>query len=224
MRKKLHGKKVFVCDVSDLFHESVPDEFISEVFGIMWVLPKTIFQVLTKRPERALQWAKKYELEKLKCKNIWIGVSVEDQQRADERIPLLLQIPAAVRFLSCEPLLGEIDLMKSLREIDYNITRNKRIDWLIVGGESGHGARPMNPDWVRALRNQCNAFNVPFLFKQWGHYAPLSSKGFFCIDETNSQQHESHSDHTEGMVWFEKRGKSKTGNLLDGVQHLNFPK
>ena len=245
---KLDGKKVFVCDVSDLFHEKVTFAFIASVYSVIASKPLTIFQILTKRPDRALefyQWATKNvdkvktELKKIMPflyltfppKNIWIGTSVENQEQADKRIPLLLQIPASVRFLSCEPLIGELDLTNivtndnvnfqdqpmvnclKVRESEFfpNGWDYRKIDWVITGGESGHQARPMSPDWVRSLRDQCAAANVPFFFKQWGAYVPW-------VDEPNKRVW---VDDFTAMI---KVGKSKSGNLLDGKQHLEFPK
>jgi len=119
--------------------------------------------------------------------NIWLGVSVEDQKTADERIPLLLQCPAAVRWLSCEPLLGRVDLCEHLgmwwnqtmgvfegtsaRINASHFMGQQRIGWVVAGGESGRGARPMHPDWARSLRDQCAAASVPFFFKQWGEFS-----------------------------------------------------
>jgi protein gp37 len=111
--------------------------------------------------------------------NVWMGVSVENQEAADERISYLLQVPAKVRFLSCEPLLGPIDLHKAAyknadgsRTGAVTIWKGCGVNWVIAGGESGPGARPSNPDWYRRLRDDCKAANVPFFFKQWGEYAP----------------------------------------------------
>lgn len=204
MGEKMHGKKVFVCDMSDLFHEDVPVDFIGEVFETISNCPDTIFQILTKRPDRALKLMPEISdraLLELPLPNVWIGTSCEDQATANERIPLLLHIPAAVRFLSCEPLLGPIDLTainlvhrndgvtppsthfdNVLTGYYYSLdhknkgaghARGKKIHWVIAGGESGRNARPMHPDWVRSLRDQCAAAGVPFFFKQWGEWMPL---------------------------------------------------
>lgn len=154
----LHWRKpsrIFVNSMSDLFHKNVPLEFIQQVFGVMARTRQHTYQVLTKRHDRlvelasALQWSS----------NIWMGVSVENQRYA-QRIDALRQVPAAVRFLSCEPLLGPLEL---------NL---EGIHWVIVGGESGIGHRPIDPDWVRSIRNQCVSQAVPFFFKQWGGRTP----------------------------------------------------
>ena len=143
---------IFVNSMSDLFHENVPLKFIREVFDVMERCPQHTFQVLTKRPERALELADKLNW----SDNVWMGTSVESKQYY-ERIRLLQRIPAKVRFLSCEPLLGE------LRRIPL-----KGIHWVIVGGESGPGSRPMAGTWVMNIKKQCEAKSLPFFFKQWG--------------------------------------------------------
>lgn len=207
--------KIFVNSMSDLFHEEVPFSFISKVFHTMWLADHHIFQILTKRPERMLEYFNREEtmfeiidadvgVNPLPLSNVWIGVSVENQKAADERIPLLLQTPAAVRFLSCEPLLGPIELKGHVYQVATGLSEyidwltgrttqksnvfggetspwlyrdlyefpkdyeEPRIHWVIVGGESGPKARPIDPDWVRSLRDQCQAVKVPFFFKQWG--------------------------------------------------------
>ena len=185
-------KRIFVNSMSDLFHEDLPDEFIDKVFGVMALCPQHTFQVLTKRPNRMREWMEKerkrvavveclaelyvghpelaerwpFDVQRAGLRgwplpNVWLGVSVEDQKRADERIPLLLDTPAAVRFVSAEPLLGPVSNL-----------RTKNLDWVIVGGESGPGARPMNPEWVRSIRDRCQSSGVPFFFKQWGGRTP----------------------------------------------------
>jgi protein gp37 len=252
---KLDGKKVFVCDVSDLFHDKVMFDFIASVFSIIAAKPLTTFQILTKRPDRALefyQWATK-NVDKVKTelkktmpfldltfppKNIWIGTSVENQEQADKRIPLLLQIPASVRFLSCEPLIGEVDLTHIVKErkpgtlytincLDNQFYPHQKINWVIAGGESGHMARPMHPDWVRSLRDQCQAANVPFFFKQWGNFIPFTE--FISRGNGSSKYFENNiAGKFKHVVIHDKAyfklGKSKSGNLLDGKQHLEFPK
>ncbi len=185
--------RFFVNSMSDLFHDDVPHAFIHSVFLIMEACYQHTFQILTKRPENLINFINWRAYMPVWPSNVWIGVSCEDQQTADQRIPLLLQVPAAVRFLSCEPLLGPIDLtsidhpnieydyLNSLTgEVHVNTTGQKdffpyHINWVIVGGESGHHARPMHPDWVRSLRDQCKTAHVPFFFKQWGEYIPFEA-------------------------------------------------
>jgi len=143
---------VFVNSMSDLFHESVPASFIKQVFQTISECPQHIFQILTKRSRRLRELAPELRWPE----NLWMGVSVEDA-RVVFRIEDLVQVPAAVRFLSCEPLIGPLDALP----LD-------RIGWVIVGGESGPGARPMRREWVLSLLGQCREHNVPFFFKQWG--------------------------------------------------------
>jgi protein gp37 len=137
--------------MSDLFHEKVPLDFIQKVFDVMYSTPRHTYQILTKRPERLVELAPHLEFHE----NIWLGVSVENQSYVS-RIDLLRQVPANVRFLSCEPLLGSLNL---------DLTN---IDWVIVGGESGEKHRPINLDWVRDIRDQCQKAEVAFFFKQVG--------------------------------------------------------
>lgn len=143
---------MFVNSMSDLFHEHIPDAFIAQVFKTMELAPRHTFQVLTKRPVRALQLAEMLPWPG----NVWMGVSVEDERVAD-RLDLLRGIPAAVRFISAEPLLG------SLRGLSF-----EGIDWVIAGGESGTRARAVDPEWIREIRDTCQATGVAFFFKQWG--------------------------------------------------------
>jgi len=149
------GKKprfVFVNSMSDLFHQNAPTEFIKRIFQTMQECPQHTFQILTKRSERLRQLAGSLPWPS----NVWMGVSVEDS-RVVNRISDLVQVPAHVRFLSCEPLIGSLDKLPL-----------RGIHWVIVGGESGPGARPMRSEWVESIYNQCRQENIPFFFKQWG--------------------------------------------------------
>jgi protein gp37 len=146
------GRMIFVNSMSDLFHRDVPLEFIQRVFQTMRECPQHVFQILTKRSERLQKIASLIDLPP----NVWIGVSVENAAVLS-RVDDLRIVPAAVRFLSCEPLIG------SLAGIDL-----RGIHWMIVGGESGFGARPMKIEWVREIFRECRKQNVPFFFKQWG--------------------------------------------------------
>ncbi len=147
------SRLIFVNSMSDLFHEDIPVEFIQSVFDTMRRADQHKFQVLTKRSARLRELAPLLPWPD----NVWMGVSVENQ-RWTSRIDDLRTVPAAVRFLSCEPLLGPLDL---------NL---EGIHWVIVGGESGPGARRMKPEWAREIRDQCGRAGVPFFFKQWGAY------------------------------------------------------
>lgn len=145
-------RTIFVNSMSDLFHEQVPLSYIQEVFAVMEECPQHTFQVLTKRPERTLELASELPWPS----NIWMGTSVETKKYY-QRIRDLQRVPAAVRFLSCEPLLGPLPRMPLAG-----------IGWVIVGGESGPGSRPMQGSWVLQIKKQCEARGVPFFFKQWG--------------------------------------------------------
>lgn len=213
LTQPLHWKKprrVFVNSMSDLFHEKLSDDDIDKVFAVMALAPQHTYQILTKRPERmrkyvtSLHGGRRNEMTQavrlsdsrkgikastLALKNrwsfVWLGVSVENQVTVNERIPLLLETPAAVRFVSCEPLLGPIDLIGDCEvagpvmvcygysySTDYGTgtewdeERYPGISWCIVGAESGHGARPMDEAWARSLKDQCSSAGISFFFKQ----------------------------------------------------------
>lgn len=213
-------RRVFVNSLSDLFHDDVPDDFIVSVFAVMACASQHTFQVLTKRPARmrallssrefwacvAIQMGLRFadrdddlavvgealkSISRRNClPNVWLGVTVEDQKAADLRIPILMETPAAVRFLSCEPLLGAVDLARVGDGLvpfwclghgrpagdcpnDLHLGREGGIDWVVVGGESGRGARPMHPDWARSLRDQCADAEVAFWFKQHGEFVEV---------------------------------------------------
>lgn len=188
LQQPLHWKKprrIFVNSMSDLFHEDVPFEFIDKVFAVMALSPQHTYQILTKRPERMREYCQmerwalvaeaRGETEKpfqWPLPNVWLGVSCENQQTADERIPILLQTPAAVRFVSYEPALAAIDL-SSFRPCVHAIhhgecAQHSRLHWVIIGGESGPKARPFNIQWSRAVIQQCKAAGVPVFMKQLG--------------------------------------------------------
>ena len=154
-RSWTRSRLVFVNSMSDLFHPAIPAEYIGKVFATMAATPQHTYQVLTKRSHRLLQLADQLEWPA----NVWMGVSVESQRYAF-RVQHLRATPAAVRFVSAEPLLGPLQL-----ELDG-------IAWLIAGGESGHGARPLDPVWVRQLRDDCMEAETRFFFKQWGGRTP----------------------------------------------------
>lgn len=219
-------QKVFVNSMSDLFHKGISDESIAKVFAVMAATPRHTYQVLTKRHGRMrsllssdafriltkdahaeMQLSKALPYKPLvinawPLKNVWLGVSVENQEWADIRVPSLVQTPAAVRFLSCEPLLGSVDVSRWLPkplcdacEADmeapmcnqcYADFKADHIDWVIAGGESGSGFRPVDEQWVRSLRDQCVNAGTAFLFKQWGGRTPKSG-GRTLDDETWDQ-------------------------------------
>ncbi len=150
------ARRVFVCSMGDLFHSSVSLLELDVLFGVMNGSRQHIFQVLTKRPGNMARFLNNRGFKHFPLMNVWLGTTVENSDNTS-RINQLRKCPAAVRFLSCEPLLGPLP--------NLNLDG---IHWVIVGGESGPGARPMHPDWARDIRNQCEAASVPFFFKQWG--------------------------------------------------------
>ncbi|MHB0922652.1 MAG: DUF5131 family protein [Bellilinea sp.] len=226
----LHWKKprkIFVNSTSDLFHEDVPDKFIGRIWSRMLECPNHIFIVLTKRADRMCKVVNQLTDEGTRkglrpADNIWLMVSVENQEAADLRIPYLLRTNATVRGVSGEPLLGPVDLEKHLIKrswfrpltgpinptLSSPLTGDDKLmlNWVIVGGESGPNARPMHPDWARSLRDQCQAAGVPFFFKQWGEWAAL--EGF-----------KPESDKPR----YHRCGRKAAGRLLDGVEWNEYP-
>jgi protein gp37 len=272
-KKYKSGDRVFVCSLSDFFHPDTCryshhmmrdafDDVINERPDLTWIF-------LTKRPENVgvvysqENWAGE--------ENHWLGVTVENQEQADKRIPELLKIPAAVRFVSCEPLLGHVDLAPWVGGRSYKCkcakawhhTENNRLtpqgqnefctecrslaeiyptlDWVICGGESGHNARPMHPDWARSLRDQCAVADAPFLFKQWGEWGVESN-----LSKQTAQSQivladgstygigsiKIRPEHRSGTgtwkpdlapQWMYKVGKKTAGRKLYGVEHLEWP-
>ncbi|MGD9850142.1 MAG: phage Gp37/Gp68 family protein [Nitrospirales bacterium] len=247
----LHWKKpqkIFVNSMSDLFHEDVPDGFIEDVFDRMLQADWHTYQILTKRPERMRDFMVCW-IAGLKIKiieHIWLGVSVEDQETADERIPILLQTPAAVRWVSYEPALGPLDFtnlndgtLDALDGFDREAIGNicdpgflsetqhpPRLNWIVAGGESGPQARPAHPDWFRAVRDQCQAAGVPFFFKQWGEWAPVSLP--WDVDEVEAARPSGFSAWSDPITGTNrailKIGKKKAGRLLDGREWSEFPR
>jgi protein gp37 len=252
-------KRVFVNSMSDLFHKDIPDEYIARVFAAMALAPQHTFQILTKRHARMRSlladpaFEKKVDHELLTVPafsdpklirrpwplpkagwplpNVWLGVSAENQKWAEARIPVLLQTPAAVRFVSAEPLLGPIDLQHlkarngslidallgnvSTPEGEIYAACPSVLDWVIVGGESGHGARPMHPDWARSLRDQCQGGPAAFLFKQWGEWGPAPFIVRVCDPEIGWQDTE--EELAVAKADSEARGATHvhTGNWLE---------
>ena len=239
-------RRVFVNSMSDLFHDDVPDEFIARVWMTMHIASEHTFQILTKRPGRMRSWVERWTSGRIPhpdtghavpgrvvAPNIWLGVSAENQHWANVRIPLLLDTPAAVRFLSAEPLLGPIDIFANSR-----IDRDPGLDWVIVGGESGRGARPMHPNWVRMLGSECDRTGIAFLFKQWGEWAPLESATWPMGDVWANPQRHRWVDHQtgeskpfgaftgvddSGWALMHRVGKKVAGRELDGRTWDQFP-
>ena len=204
LREPLERKKptmYFVCSMGDLFHEDVPFDYIDQIFSTMVLCPQHTFQVLTKRPDRMKKYLEDEDRKfldiagKNSCvyplPNVWLGVTAENQEQADKRIPILLDTPAALRFVSIEPMIGAINLTKLEKDMSdgtrYGYKMNgltgvgyeympdsshewkwAKLDWVIVGGETGTGARPLQYEWVKNIQAQCETANVPFFFKKWG--------------------------------------------------------
>lgn len=247
---------------NDLYHESVPFEFIKEVhfqIGIMDLLQYGhTFLVLTKRPQRILEqtfWEDGYTLpdgshdydsgtepmHKLlaRPKNLWSGLTVCNQAEADEKIPIFLQVPGK-RFLSIEPMLGPIDLQYSAFNGADSIQSLEGIHAVILGGETGPGARPMHPDWVRSIRDQCAAAGVPFFFKQWGEWiapaelnedfkncehkgASIGPERIKWLAPDGSTRNIGEGQHRDGDKIIVRIGKRTAGRLLDGRTHDDLP-
>lgn len=284
--KPLRWKKpraIFVCSMTDLFADFVPDEMIDRVFAAMALAPQHTFQVLTKRAARMRAYlSDQFARERIAMaaidivnahselkltsqkwfertdgvdhlvmpwplRNIWAGVSAEDQSRADERIPELLATPAAVRFVSAEPLLGPIDFTTINHGHDTTdalsgehvwgpITNARKppgpkLDWIIVGGESGLKARAMHPAWVRSIRDQCAGAGTAFFFKQWGEWAPSTPEqayanprsGWRCLAGHPHVAKREELYPEAGAAFIEHMGKKAAGRLLDGVEHSGMP-
>jgi protein gp37 len=233
-------RRIFVCDMGDLFHESVDVEWIAKVWIVMRDCPQHTFQVLTKRPQRVLDlFGHDSPYSKNPLQNVWLGVSVENQHFADERIPLLLKTPAAVRWISAEPLLGPVNLqcVKGGENFIDAISGIRSIrpclDWVVCGGESGPNARPMHPDWARSIRDRCHVAGVPFFFKQWGEWLPIrrslcdmpsEETGYRVMNALGrawvAGAHQ--EQHTDPWL-FQRVGKKKAGRLLDGREWNEFP-
>lgn len=257
-------RRIFVCAHGDLFAEGVPDEWIDRVFAVMALAPQHIFQVLTKRASRMRKYMTEHDARQRARKdavevagmnmvmegivphakattwplpNVWLGVSAERQQEADERIPELLATPAAIRFVSAEPLLGPIEFQDIDDGVDSLRRRSgSRLDWIIVGGESGDGARPMHPAWARSIRDQCAAAGVPFFFKQWGNWISVYDRD---RDDPDWRRVPRPGDwsrkrwlnlaggqgfHGDALNMMRNVGKRTAGRLLDGVEHNAFPR
>lgn len=220
-------RKIFVCSMGDLFHESVPFEWIDMVMAIIACTPHHTYQILTKRPDRMAEYFscskdmlisrwenaiykmgicdKNDDLDSVVCyiynrserewplNNVWLGVTAENQEQANKRIPILLQIPSVIKFVSIEPMIDYVRLVRFLPELH----------WVICGGESGQNARPINPDWVRNLRDACEDYERPFFFKSWGKFVEI-----FKID-------------TATAVINTKR--CKLPDTIDDIEYKQFP-
>ena len=222
-------RRVFVASMGDLFHDAVPFDFIDRVWSRFYDCPQHTFLVLTKRPARMRQWLVDELHDWRPLPNVWLGVTAENQVRADERVPVLLDTPAAVRFVSIEPLLERVDprdLPLDSKTYVNALTGRQRyagaisgfssstgthLSWIIAGGETGPGARPMHPDWARALRDQCQNAGVPFFFKSWGDWAEVRT----LTPEITERFARAHHGYSDGTLMF-RVGKKRAGRTLDG--------
>jgi protein gp37 len=254
--------RVFCASLSDWLDPEVPVEWLCDLLRLWWQCQNLDILALTKRPElwrerllKALTYAEKYEYEfsgwiqdwtnDKPPANVWIGTTIENQKMAENRIPELLKIPARVRFLSCEPLLGPIDLRLGRSEGEPSDTepfreRQDLLHWIICGGESGPHARPMHPNWARSLRDQCQEAGMPFFFKQWGEWAPDAPDSYKLKDvavfnsnengdkpillrDLDPKRREKWDEHQADDTHMYRVGKKAAGHLLDGVEHNEFP-
>lgn len=232
-------RRIFVNSMGDLFHEDVPDEWIDRVFAVMALAPQHTFQILTKRSARMRAYVSQPELPRAVAfasvdipypdelvripswplRNVWLGVSAEDQRRWDERTADLKETPAAIRFVSAEPLLGPI------------VGDMSGIDWVIVGGESGPSARSIHPQWVRGIRDQCATAGTTFFFKQWGEWAPSTPEQATGNPRSGWKALPGHPHVAKaaelypeaGAEFIAHVGKKAAGRLLDGIEHNAMP-
>ncbi|KVZ79971.1 phage Gp37/Gp68 family protein [Burkholderia ubonensis] len=256
-----HGRRqrVFCASLADVFDNAVPDAWRADLFDLIWNTPHLDWLLLTKRIGNAGPMiARALELAGRGINtpwpwpwpNVWIGATVINQAEADRDIPKLLAVPARVRFLSMEPLLGPVTLPRfcacgcnkplaqavseamdgpsalNRDQAEAEIRSTIGIDWVIVGGESGHGARPMHPAWAADLRDQCARAGVPFLFKQWGEWLPVETDGdcYGVADDGSDRELGGRLRMTTlGTQQFLRVGKRAAGRLLDGRTHDEFP-
>lgn len=250
--------RVFVCSMSDLFHDDVPFEFVHEIWDVMKACSQHTFLVLTKRPQKMKEVLERiYSLQRFGWakgfwNHVWLGVTAENQEQADKRIQILLQIPAVKRFVSVEPMLGSvrldrlgqdksycIDALSGRFESNDPISLNpepiqeiSKLDWVICGGESGPGARPMHPDWVYSLRDQCQSSNTSFMFKQFGEWthdltmydgAKLKPEQTHWIWPNGKHLQVGFGEVSPGKVLTYRVGKKKAGRLLNGQLWNQYP-
>lgn len=221
-RLKPVRRRVFCASLADVFDNEVDPAWRRDLFDLIGATPNLDWLLLTKRIGNVRKMVSDATLFDFMPRNVWIGATICNQEEADRDIPKLLAVPADVRFVSIEPLLGPINLNRSLPfSVSHGLTEPSSgiffggIHWVIVGGESGPEARPMHPDWVRGLRDQCAAAGVPFLMKQWGEWAPREPYA--------SEQMESDElcGKWDGISY--RYGKKAAGRLLDGVTHTEYP-
>lgn len=235
--------RVFCASMADVF-EAHPQvhEARNDLFSLIRMTPNLDWLLLTKRPENIEEMLPESWLDMHMPQNIWFGTSVENQEQADKRIPHLLKVPARVRFLSCEPLLGPVNISQWLKFGEFTPYGPRPLHWVIAGGESGHGARPMHPEWARGLRDQCQAAGVAFHFKQWGEFVPADSRDGDPFELANGATFDTGEKwpHPRVHVWENTQhhngdyttyrcrasvsvGKHAAGRLLDGRTWDDLP-
>lgn len=248
--------RVFCASLADVFdnHKSIDVQWRKDLYDLIEKTPHLDWLLLTKRPQNIKMFAPATWLHDNWPAHVWIGTTVENQEEANRRIPYLLAIPAKIRFLSCEPLLGPVQLddliLDDGKPGEWHVNALdaeggdpaddphfgcNTIDWVICGGESGPGARPMHPDWARGLRDQCAAAGVPFFFKQWGEWTPGENAGEvirgyrdnatwwdnqWLFDKTNMADPEADWDDEPDLY---RIGKKRAGRLLDGREWNGMP-
>lgn len=228
-------QRIFVNSMSDLFHADVPFSFVDEVIRTIRQTPQHTYIVLTKRAKRMSNY-----FTEMACvpRNLIIGVSCSNQSEVDRDVPILLATPAACRCVSLEPLLGPVDmriedeetgtLYNTLTgEFSGNDSTGPKINWVIVGGETGANARPMHPEWVRTVRDQCKEAGVPFFFKQWGEWLPEcqsdSARGAGSLNPHDFWNGPFLCGPEYAGMRFWHPGPARAGHLLDGKAHREVP-
>lgn len=227
--------RVFCASLADVFDNQVPDAWREDLFELIRTTPNLDWLLLTKRPQNIVRMVRSHGAvagngTRYLPDNIWLGTTAEDQARADQNIPALLRtigdLGTRVTFLSVEPMLGPVivfsEITGELLHTSGNDLEPGWINWVICGGESGHGARPMHPDWARSLRDQCSDASVPFLFKQWGEWAPGSNwPDDVAIPSGERAYFDGQEMDENDSVW--RVGKKAAGRHLDGRPHDDFP-
>jgi protein gp37 len=217
-------QRVFCSSLADVFDNAVDPQWRADLFELIFATPNLDWLLLTKRIGNVPGMLVGPGMPSRLPSNVWLGATIVNQAEADRDIPKLLSVPAGVRFLSMEPLLGPVDLRLPARAFGFpkHIDRHgnahgmpQGIHWVIVGGESGPGSRPMSPDWARSLRDQCERAGVPFLFKQWGEWLPM-------LGQIEGVAVRGKATTPDGWV-MGLAGKKAAGRLLDGAQHDGFP-
>ncbi len=232
------NRRVFCASLADVFDNAVDPQWRRDLFSLIELTPNLDWLLLTKRIGNVAGMVSRAKSHDWLAgqRNVWLGATIVDQEEADRDIPKLLAVLAAKRFLSMEPLLGLVTLDRRLIDPLEGCSQagQRFIDWVIVGGESGPGARPMHPDWARSLRDQCQAAGVPFLFKQWGEHDLSYDRSRDDPDYQICNRMEKlpgrwinlaggHGFNGERVHYAHRVGKKAAGRALDGITHDGFP-